>query len=42
MTKGTIPPGQWSPKGARIDKTGKLVMPKAPVKVRVIRLGPRG
>lgn len=42
MAKGNFLPGQWLPKGAYIDKTGKLHMPKSPVKVKVIRLGPRG
>ena len=42
MAKGTFPPGQWLPKGAYPDRTGKFRLPKSPVRVQTIALGSRG
>ena len=42
MAKGSFPAGQWLPKGAYLDKTGKLRLPKSPAGVKTLHLGPRG
>ena len=42
MAKGSFPAGQWLPKAATLDKTGKLRLPKSPVRVKTLHLGPRG